>query len=137
MIQYGVTGVILLLCSYTDIRYRKIYRIIIALHLSASLIIHLAVGKAWMVSAIAGIIPGLTCLLLSALSHQALGYGDAFLIISCGFSLGMQKCLAVLFTAFFCAGLWALGMICFRQGKRRTEIPFVPFLLSGLLLQGV
>ncbi|MCD7736222.1 MAG: A24 family peptidase [Lachnospiraceae bacterium] len=137
MYQYGLTGAVLLVCTYTDIRYRKIYKCLIMGHLVLALILHIMIRDSSFISVLAGIIPGLICLLLSALTRQALGYGDAMLILSCGFSLGGESCLAALLTAFFCVGAWAFILICFRHGKGKTEIPFVPFLLAGVVLQGM
>lgn len=137
MYQLGLTGAILLICAYTDIRKHEIYKCVIAVHLILALLVHLATGNRQAVSLLIGMLPGMICLLLSVATRQALGYGDAFIILSSGFSLGLENILAILFAAFFCAGIWGLGLICLRRGNRRTEIPFVPFLFAGLLLRTV
>ncbi|MCD7745387.1 MAG: prepilin peptidase [Lachnospiraceae bacterium] len=135
--QYILTGLVLVISAYTDIRYRKIYRSVIVIHLIAALVLHLVMQdcEAW--AALMGLVPGLGFLLLAVITHESVGLGDGFLMLSCGFSLGTWKWLAVLFTSFVCVGLWALYLICFRGGKRKTAIPYVPFLLMGAVIQGI
>lgn len=136
MVQYIVTMAVLAVCTYTDIRWRRIYRSVIAAHLVLALILHLILRDNSLWSVLMGVVPGIGCLLMSAGTHESMGYGDAFLILSCGFSLGSERVLAVMFTAFFCVGIWAVGLLCFRRGKKKTGIPFVPFLLAGALVLG-
>ncbi|MCD8336781.1 MAG: A24 family peptidase [Lachnospiraceae bacterium] len=137
MMQAVLTGVVLVICSYTDIKNRKIYKSVIGAHLVLALIGHLALRDLTAVSILLGVVPGLGCILLSAVTKESMGYGDAFLIFSCGFSLGTDRVLAVMFTSFFCVGIWALWLVCFRHGKKKTAIPFVPFLLMGAVIQGL
>ncbi|MCD8014085.1 MAG: prepilin peptidase [Lachnospiraceae bacterium] len=135
--QYILTGLVLIISAYTDIRYRKIYKSVIAAHLIAALILHLALQDCTVWAALMGLVPGLGFLLLAVVTHESMGLGDGFLMVSCGFSLGTWKWLAILFTSFFCVGLWALYLILFRGGKRKTTIPYVPFLLMGAVIQGL
>ncbi|MCC8137289.1 MAG: A24 family peptidase [Clostridiales bacterium] len=137
MSQYIVTCVVLAVCTYTDIRWRRIYRRMIAVHMVLAFVLLLALREHTLRSVLLGLVPGIGCLLMSAGTRESIGYGDAFLILSCGFSLGAENILAVLFTAFFCAGIWAVWLICFRKGKRKTCIPFAPFLFAGVLAQGL
>lgn len=137
MFQIVLTGLVLIICSYTDIKSRKIYKSVIGAHLVLALIGHLTFRDLTVLSVLLGIVPGAGCILLSAVSKESMGYGDAFLIFSCGFSLGTDRVLAMLFTSFFCVGMWALWLVCFRHGKKKTAIPFVPFLLMGAVIQGM
>ncbi|MCD7957233.1 MAG: prepilin peptidase [Lachnospiraceae bacterium] len=137
MAQYILTGAVLLICAYTDIRKGGIYKIVIVVYLAAALLLHLITGDGFLPSSVIGLLPGVFCLAVSFLTGQEIGCGDAFLIMSCGFSLGFQKSLAVLYAAFLCVGLWALGLVLFAKGKRKTEIPFAPFMLAGAILQGL
>lgn len=137
MAQSILTGAVLLICAYTDIRKREIYKNVIGVHLAAALLLHLITEKGAFLAAAAGALPGVLCLAVSFLTGQEIGYGDAFLIMSCGFSLGLYKGMIILYAAFLCVGLWALGMVLSGKGKRKTEIPFAPFMLAGAILQGL
>jgi leader peptidase (prepilin peptidase)/N-methyltransferase len=142
MYQKLLTVAVLVLCSITDIRCRRIERRILAAYGMFIVAGHLVGNKEggiilimedWM----AGMIPGVFCMVISLLSHQALGYGDSILITLCGLSIGLSDCLSILFTAFFCAGIVGLQMLVMRRKSRKYELPFVPFLLLGMLLSGV
>jgi leader peptidase (prepilin peptidase)/N-methyltransferase len=131
MYQKLLTVVILILCSFTDIRSRRINRRVLAAYGIFIVAGHRA--GSWM----AGMIPGAFCLVVSLLSHQAIGYGDSILILLLGLSVGLSDCLSVLFTAFFSAGITGILLLVLRRKSRKYELPFVPFLLLGMLISGV
>lgn len=136
MYQYVLSAIILLICSYTDIKYRRVSKGIAAIYFTLAVLGHLAAGDS-PGETVLGLIPGGFCFLLSWISRQGLGYGDSVLITGCGVSLGFGPCMLVSFTAFFWAGLWAMGLFVFRKADRKKELPFVPFLLLGVVIQGI
>lgn len=135
MYQSLLTGGVLAVCSYTDIRYRKIYSWITGIYLLLALLGHLASGALSPLGLAAGLVPGGVCFLVSWATRQGLGYGDSILIAICGISLGFWPCTLISFTAFFWSGIWAMILLCFRKAGRKKEIPFVPFLFLGMVLQ--
>lgn len=151
--QYILTVSIFLICSVTDLKWRKIDRRILVAYL-----VLLSGGWAAQIAAgcqeqeapkvlsesipvvmemLAGIIPGIFCLALSFLSRQGLGYGDSALILLCGLSVGFSDCMAVLCTSFFCSGIWALILLGVCRKGRKSEMAFVPFLAVGILVLGI
>lgn len=135
MYQYLLTGTVLLFCSVTDIKYRRVYKTAVAVYYFLGLLGHLPAAPAVLVQTAAGLLPGACCLVLSWLSREGLGYGDSALILGCGLSLGLWDCLSVLFSAMLLSGIWAAGLLMTRRAGRKKEIPFVPFLFFGLLVQ--
>lgn len=136
MYQYALSGAAFLICSITDLKCRKVYKAVAAGYLLLALLGHF-IGKTAVAEIAAGLLPGSVCVLLSWLSRQGLGYGDSILIAICGVSVGFWSCVAIIFTAFFFSGLWAVGLLVFRRAERKKEIPFVPFLLIAVILQWV
>ena len=137
MYHYLLTTAIFIICSYTDIRYKKVYKIITAVYFILALSGHLIGKTGTVVTMMTGLIPGAFCLFLSWASRQEFGYGDSTLIAICGVSLGFRPCMTIIFTAFFCSGVWALVLFGLRRADRKSEIPFVPFLLLGTVIQGI
>lgn len=137
--QKILSSVFILICTYTDICSKKIYKGILAAYLFLSLAGHMAgclVAENCSVTGLAiGMIPGVFCLLLSFLTRQGIGYGDSILIMINGLSLGAEVCLHILLTALFWAGIWGMIQWRFFNKDKKTEIPFVPFLLIGLIIQ--
>lgn len=137
MYQFLLTGAVLAVCSYTDIRYRKIYGWIAGIYFLLALIGHLAKGSMSPLELALGLMPGSFCFLVSWGTRQSLGYGDSILIAICGVSLGFWPCLLVSITAFFWSGIWAMVLFCFRKADRKKEIPFAPFLFLGVVIQKI
>lgn len=137
MIQYAITCAVFAFCSYTDIRYQRIGKKAVLAYLLLVLGGYLFCGEFRAGERMEGFIPGIVCITFSAISRQALGYGDSILILICGISLGLEACVSVLMTAFFWSGVWAVFQMCRREPDRSRGIPFVPFLLAGAVLQWI
>ncbi len=134
MYQNVLTGIVLLICSFTDLRYKKIYKAVAGGYLILAILGHTVKPIVSPAEVAAGLLPGLFCLLLSWISREGLGYGDSVLVAGCGLSVGLWPCITILFAAFLLAGLWAAGLLIFRRAGRKKEIPFVPFLLLGTVI---
>ncbi|MCI7739353.1 MAG: prepilin peptidase [Lachnospiraceae bacterium] len=78
-----------------------------------------------------GLLPGAVLLGVSKLSREALGMGDALLMLVLGIYLGLEAALDVLLLALFLAAVWAGILIVVRKKGRNYAFPFVPFLLIG------
>jgi leader peptidase (prepilin peptidase)/N-methyltransferase len=134
MYQKWLTGTALVVCAWTDIRERTLYSRTIGLY-AVLAVIGLLAGKSTSIPELAiSLIPGLFCLMISWISRQALGYGDSLLIAVIGISLGFWPCIWVSFSGFFWAGIWS-GILLLGRTERKREIPFVPFLLAGFVIQ--
>ncbi|MDO4322999.1 MAG: prepilin peptidase [Lachnospiraceae bacterium] len=123
-------------CSYTDIRYRRIYGWSLILYCFMAIVGHVFDKRAGAADLAAGLLPGIICIVISWISRQSIGYGDSILVTICGISLGLMDCLQLLFTAFFLSGLYGLILIVVLKKSRKYDMPFVPFLFLGVLLLG-
>lgn len=134
MYQHILTGAVLLICTVTDLKNRKIYKTAVVGYFVLALLGHAAEHTAGIMPLVSGLLPGAFCFLVSWISRQGLGYGDSALVVGCGLSLGLQPCMTILFVAFFLSGLCAAGLLVTRRAGRKKEIPFVPFLLLGVVI---
>lgn len=155
MYQKFLTLFIFAVCTYTDIRYRKIYGWSLVLYgilamggrilgraavntglmgTDAGLVLNAAAELAS--DLIIGLLPGLFCIAISWISRQSLGYGDSILIAVSGISLGLLTCLHLLLTALFFAGVIGLVLLVFFRKGRKYDMPFAPFLFLGMMLVG-
>lgn len=80
-----------------------------------------------------GILVGAMCLLCSKCTREAFGYGDSWLILELGIYLGGIRLLQILLIASLIAGMVSLFCLWKRGWKRKTTLPFVPFLTSAYL----
>lgn len=70
-----------------------------------------------------------------SLSRGKAGMGDALLLWVTAMTAGWNYTLSLLFIGLFLSFLFSIGMLLFRRGTLKTELPFVPFLTAGLLIQ--
>ena len=70
-------------------------------------------------------------LVISLLTKGALGMGDVWIILVLGMYLEVWKLLLVLMSGLFLAAMYSGWCLLLGKKKRKSEIPFVPFLLFG------
>ena len=134
MLREGLTGGFLLLCSCQDIRKRKISAKLLAVFGLIGAVLALESEASWQIWA-GRLLPGACMLLLSRLSGEAVGYGDGLAVFVCGLLLEPKRNIAMLLTgSFFCA-LAAAVLFAAGKAKRKTSLPFLPFLLAGFCVQ--
>lgn len=124
-----INNVFLALCSYTDIRCRKIglrpcivFAIIYILYQSANN------SDLWWTM---GVVPGIVLVLLALVSGQKIGYGDGIMMIVSGIGLGFTKSMDICLVAVTLAAITAVILVVSKKKKLNDNIPFAPFLLLG------
>ena len=80
-----------------------------------------------------GLFMGIMFLLISRCSREAIGYGDSWLILLLGIYLGYLRALGVLFVASVLAGVVSIFFLWKRGWKKKSTLPFVPFLSISYL----
>lgn len=81
-----------------------------------------------------GMIPGAILYLVSVLSHEKIGKGDALLFLCAGIYLGFWKTISLLWISVLLSGIFGAFLILVKKKSPEYEIPFVPFVLCGFLL---
>ena len=143
-----VLVVLLGVCAVHDLKSRTIPAIWIWICLGCMLVYRLSIlygGRSSITELFLCILPGMVLFLLSYYSpcnaHFLLSYwgrqigsGDGWLIIISGLCLGWEMLREVLTYAFLAAGLFGFGCLFLAHKGKGTRIPFVPFLLIGVLI---
>lgn len=65
---------------------------------------------------------------------RGMGFGDVKLAIFMGLFLGYSKIIVAFYVAFVVGAIVGLILIIFKKAKRKTQIPFGPFLILGTLV---
>lgn len=86
-----------------------------------------------LLSAAAGAIPGIILFLLGKASDEAIGYGDCWIVLILGISMGFWNVLGILSTAFWGIFTWAVCVFLKKKKSRNKQIPFIPFLTIGMV----
>lgn len=90
-------------------------------------------GDIW-ITMLFGIIPGIVCLLISYVSREQIGYGDGWAILLMGALLGISRVMKLLLAAFSLLTVIAIVLLITKKAKRKSTIPFIPFLFLGYLM---
>lgn len=132
--QYILTGIYLVLCAYTDIRFRYIDWKAAAVITVLSAAIHLSAGTADTFSVVLSLIPGSCCFMVSFLTKEGFGYGDSLSVLVCGVTLGMEAAMELLMMGLGLAAVWAMGLCLLKKADGKSEFPFIPFLLASFVI---
>lgn len=78
-------------------------------------------------------IPGAVMFIISLVAHNSLGTGDAVIVLATGYILGAWVNLYMLLLGSVMGGVYGLVMLVLKKMNRNDSLPFVPFLLFGLI----
>lgn len=122
--------------SIQDIKAKRVSLLLILAGIAGACLVWLAGGedREAFSGFLLGAVPGAALTAVSLVSRQAVGLGDALMVLVMGLYLGMRRTWAELLTACLLAMLAAvLCIVIFKKGKK-YELPFLPFLLAAHLV---
>ena len=83
------------------------------------------------------LLPGMGMLLVAFLTGEKVGYGDGLFLCALGLLTGVGVCLTDMMLGLLLGSGAGLILLVLKKGTVRTQIPFVPFLLAGHILQRI
>lgn len=120
--------------SWKDIRKKEISLLTVAVFAIVGIAVNLYRGT-FGGSNLAAVGIGAGMILFSLISRGEIGMGDGLLLMALGTVLSVKELLEMLGIGLFCCCIWGILLLFWsKTGKkvgRKTEIPFVPFLLLG------
>ena len=126
---------IMLIASVCDVRKKEISLLFIAVCGTVSLLRIATLvyrGQTQPVDILISLIPGALLLLISFLTGQQVGYGDGLLLLFAGPALGGNTAVLGICAALFGSGLFSGIALALGRAKRKTRLPFVPFMTLGM-----
>jgi len=87
-------------------------------------------GTSWQ-SRLGGMAVGILLLVFGLFSNGAMGLADAVIIMACGIAFGLYETVALSFFGALYAGVFSGILLLAKKVKRKSRIPFLPFLLLG------
>lgn len=127
---FVIVGV-LMVCSYFDIKEKKVPLACILIGIAVTVIINMVGKDISLVASMIGATLGILLIIMSRLTKNALGMGDALLVLMIGLGTGIYQTALALFYGLFVTAVVSAVLLCMKRVKRKTEMPFVPFLLIG------
>lgn len=89
----------------------------------------------WVLRAeVPGFLFSILLFVLSILTKEAIGKGDAFAVLLCACYLPFYPVFFIFVAGLFMAGIVGMFLILMHRGNRKTEIPYLPFLTFSYLI---
>ena len=121
----------LLLLSVRDIREKKVNIILI---LPGVVLALYQMPDGFLQAAVPGFLFSILLFVLSFLTKEAIGMGDAYAVLLCACYLPFYSLFFIFVAGLFMAGVVGVIFILIRKGNRKTEIPYLPFLTFSYLI---
>lgn len=126
--------VMLIICSITDIKEKKVYGNIL-LSVFFIMIIYLLCSKNIMISNIVGLCFGLLLAIIGKMTKDKLGVGDGFMLSIIGFGIGLLNQLYIFLIALILIIIFSIFLITLKKINIKDSIPLAPFLLIGFIIK--
>lgn len=128
-----IVFMLLAVCSVSDWRKKTIpYVFLVVLGMVVVAFTFLCNGTSARMR-ISGALMGILFLMISKCTHEAIGYGDSWILLLLGIHMGILKVLSVLSVAAVLAAVVSLFFLWKCHWKRQATLPFVPFLTISYL----
>lgn len=132
-IVLGVLTLVLLICTYTDLKERKIYNVITLSAIALIVVIRIFHHPQGVVFYFWGIIPAVALLVSAVISKgKSTGGGDILLVLFVGITIGGVGSVISLVYAFALAAI--IAAIAFTAANKKVgTIPLAPYLTIGVV----
>lgn len=134
IIKIVVLGVFLLIEGIRDLQKHKVSMITVMIAGILGVIFQFGIIQENGLKIIGGILIGIVLLLLAKMTREKIGYGDGWIFVVTGIYLGFHSNMYLLLLSLFLASLVSICLLVFKKVNKKTELPFVPFILPGYLL---
>lgn len=134
IIKIVVLGVFLLIEGIRDLQKHKVSMITVMIAGILGVIFQFGIIQENGLKIIGGILIGIVLLLLAKMTREKIGYGDGWIFVVTGIYLGFRGNIYLLLISLFLASLVSIYLLVFKKANRKTELPFVSFLLPSYLL---
>lgn len=125
--------ILLILCSITDIKEKKVYSLPCFIFMMAGIILESMIKQKGILNISSGILPGVLIYIAGIMTGGGIGKGDAIIFIVIGVFMGLKKSLILLVCSLIFINIIGLFILIFRKGNMKTKIPFVPFILISFI----
>lgn len=129
-----ILGTFLGICSYTDIRKKVVYVKVIVPFLLIGILLCISPLGNGIHNALYGTVVGFAILILSFATNGAVGEGDGLVLMITGFYLGFLNNIRLLCMALFLSAIVSVAAVILGKWGKKTELPFMPFLLISFLI---
>lgn len=135
LIETIITGIFLTICTYTDLKGKCINICICLMFGVIGMVYRCIFENSNLLSLLQAMIPGIFVMLVSILSKEGIGKGDAIVIGTIGLYIGGINTIIILFNGVIVSCITGIIFIAFMKKEKGYRLPFVPFLTLAFIFQ--
>ncbi len=128
-----ITIIVLIVLSIEDICYKKIHVLIPLFGCVVIILVRVMENELCIIEMMCSILPGLLLTGIAYVTKEAIGIGDGIVMCMTGLSFDILICTLMILISFGMAAVFCLAGIVFGRVGRKTEVAFLPFILSGYI----
>ena len=147
--MYIICLILLIICSYTDLRERGISLVLLAASLISCVMLMVCVKifgnsceqmDSWLIyepcptGILCALIPGMLLFIICRATTGAIGVGDVYVMLLLGLMLGFGNTMTLLFVSMMITALYGICVMILKGTSRKESLPYMPFLLGGYVL---
>ena len=125
---------VLIIASIRDIIYKEIDIKEIAVLFGLMLVYVIFEDSFNIMYSVFGAVFGVGMMLFSKISQQALGLGDALVLLILGIGFGIFRIMYVLMVALLLSSIIVIGLLILKKVGKKTQLPFIPHLSIGVFV---
>ena len=131
---YLTIVILLSAAAIIDIRKKRIPdKLVLAGTVAGLAFVLIDPQREFLSSILGGATAGLVLLLIHYITKGGLGLGDVKLFGCSGIFLGFERIISAMLISAVLSGLFSIVLICLNPDNKKSEIPFAPFILAGVL----
>lgn len=123
------TTIVLGICTYTDLKGKYIYTWVCGINAIIAILVHVFLRDIPIRVMGMGVLIGAIAFIVSILSKEKFGRGDAWMVVTIGTLEGGMFLLPVLIWTFILFNIYALSGITLKKLNIKSTLPLVPFAL--------
>lgn len=133
-IMTGITLVLLIICTASDVKSRKIPVCVIMAGAVGTMLCLLLQQEVTPGKMLSGMIVGIIMVVISIVTDEQIGMGDSLIFCILGAGHGFMTSIAVLGISLGLTAATVALLLCIKKVGKRDRIAFVPFILTGYCL---
>lgn len=134
MIHMIWCAIFLGICAITDLKERQVYLGFCLANMGIALLANLIFQNVEWTSIVAGLGLGVVFFAVCIITKEAMGKGDAVIILVLGSICGIKISFEIVTWAFVICSMVSIFEILIKRKSIKSEIPFAPFLFCGCIL---
>ncbi len=128
------TTIILGICTFTDLKGKYIYTWVCGINCILGILAHMFLKDIPIRNMGLGVVIGIIAFIVSILTKEKFGRGDAWMVVTVGVLEGGMFLLPVLVWTFILFNIYAISGISLKLFSLKSKLPLVPFALVANVL---